>query len=70
VCLRDGKVIGGICFRPFTENGFLEIAFLAVSVDFQIRVPLLDLLLSRHRICSRARTRTQHRVSVGMCSTT
>jgi histone acetyltransferase len=38
VCLRDGKVIGGICFRPFPENGFLEIAFLAVSVDFQIRV--------------------------------
>lgn len=37
VCLRDGKVIGGICFRPFPENGFLEIAFLAVSVDFQIR---------------------------------
>lgn len=31
-------MIGGICFRPFPENGFLEIAFLAVSVDFQIRV--------------------------------
>lgn len=38
VCLRDGKVIGGICFRPFPDYGFLEIAFLAVSVDFQIRV--------------------------------
>ena len=30
------SVVGGICFRPF-ENGFIEIAFCAVTADEQVK---------------------------------
>ena len=37
VLSRDGKVLGGICFRPFPDRDFAEIAFCAVSSIQQIR---------------------------------
>jgi histone acetyltransferase len=37
VLFRGGVVLGGICFRPFPEFGFAEIAFCAVSSLQQIR---------------------------------
>ena len=37
VFLLDGIVFGGICFRPFPEKDFAEIAFCAVSSRGQIR---------------------------------
>ena len=37
VFLLDGIVFGGICFRPFPERDFAEIAFCAVSSRGQIR---------------------------------
>lgn len=33
--LKDGIPIGGICFCPFTSQGFTEIVFCAVKVDQQ-----------------------------------
>ena len=32
------KVIGGVCFRPNYEQGFIEIAFLAISSLEQVKV--------------------------------
>jgi len=37
LCIRNGNVIGGVCFRPYTEQRFAEIAFLAVSATQQVR---------------------------------
>lgn len=37
VLLKDGLVYGGICFRPFFDRDFAEIAFCAVSSVQQIR---------------------------------
>jgi histone acetyltransferase len=37
VLLKSGVVLGGICFRPFPELDFAEIAFCAVSSVEQIR---------------------------------
>lgn len=31
------EVVGGICYRPFFERGFVEIVFLAVDYDFQVK---------------------------------
>ena len=36
VCLqRDSRVIGGICYRLFQQQGFIEIVFLAIIADEQ-----------------------------------
>ncbi|OII74286.1 GCN5 like acetylase [Cryptosporidium ubiquitum] len=35
--LKKGKVIGGVCFRPYFEQGFAEIAFLAVTSTEQVK---------------------------------
>mmetsp|Transcript_21671 Transcript_21671/g.42567 ORF Transcript_21671/g.42567 Transcript_21671/m.42567 type:complete len:747 (+) Transcript_21671:129-2369(+) len=37
VCIDAGHVIGGICFRPYMEQRFAEIAFLAVSAARQVK---------------------------------
>jgi histone acetyltransferase len=37
ILLKDGTVLGGICFRPFYDCDFAEIAFCAVSTQQQIR---------------------------------
>ena len=37
VLIKDGLVYGGICFRPFLDRDFAEIAFCAVSSAQQIR---------------------------------
>lgn len=34
------KVIGGVCYRPNYEQGFIEIAFLAISSLEQVKVRL------------------------------
>ncbi|KAI1719633.1 bromodomain-containing protein [Ditylenchus destructor] len=35
---KNGKgVIGGICFRPFKEQGFIEIVFCAITADEQVK---------------------------------
>jgi histone acetyltransferase len=33
--LRDQRVIGGICYRTFQDQGFIEIVFLAIIADEQ-----------------------------------
>ena len=35
--LKQDTVVGGICFHPFYENGFIEIAFLAITADEQVK---------------------------------
>ncbi|KAH8741398.1 hypothetical protein FG386_003245 [Cryptosporidium ryanae] len=35
--LKKGKVIGGVCFRPYFEQKFAEIAFLAVTSTEQVK---------------------------------
>merc|ERR1719197_553535 len=35
--LKKDDVIGGICFRPFPSQGFIEIAFCAIAADRQVR---------------------------------
>ena len=37
VALKEGRVVGGICFRPFFEQRFAEIAFLAITSSEQVR---------------------------------
>ena len=34
---KDNKVIGGICYRPNRTQGFIEIAFLAISSLEQVK---------------------------------
>jgi histone acetyltransferase len=34
---RNGKIIGGICFRVYETQKFAEIAFLAISAEEQIK---------------------------------
>eukprot|EP00472_Partenskyella_glossopodia_P007472 CAMPEP_0197532494 /NCGR_PEP_ID=MMETSP1318-20131121/39917_1 /TAXON_ID=552666 /ORGANISM="Partenskyella glossopodia, Strain RCC365" /LENGTH=399 /DNA_ID=CAMNT_0043089067 /DNA_START=38 /DNA_END=1234 /DNA_ORIENTATION=- len=34
---KDGRIIGGICFRPFNKQGFAEIVFCAVTATEQVR---------------------------------
>lgn len=33
----DGKIFGGICYRMFEEVSLVEVVFLAISADFQIK---------------------------------
>ncbi len=37
LALRDGRVVGAICYRPFFEQRFAEIAFCAVTSSEQVR---------------------------------
>lgn len=37
VALKQGRVVGGICFRPFLEQHFAEIAFLAITSSEQVK---------------------------------
>lgn len=39
VILKDNVVIGGICFRSFPTQGFIEIVFCAVTANEQVKVP-------------------------------
>lgn len=41
--LKQNRVLGGICFRPFKEQGFLEIAFCAIISTEQVKVSILKL---------------------------
>ena len=34
---EDGSIIGGLCFRPFTDRGFAEVVFLAIASGDQVR---------------------------------
>ena len=36
--IKDGRVIGGICFRMFPSQGFTEIVFCAVTSEEQVKV--------------------------------
>lgn len=36
--IKDGRVIGGICFRMFPSQGFTEIVFCAVTSNEQVKV--------------------------------
>ncbi|NXG53410.1 KAT2A acetyltransferase, partial [Psilopogon haemacephalus] len=38
--IKDGRVIGGICFRMFPTQGFTEIVFCAVTSNEQVKVGL------------------------------
>lgn len=38
--VKDGRVIGGICFRMFPSQGFTEIVFCAVTSNEQVKVGL------------------------------
>jgi hypothetical protein len=38
LALKNGRVVGGICFRPFVPQRFAEVAFLAVTSSEQIKV--------------------------------
>jgi histone acetyltransferase len=35
--IKDGRPIGGICFRTFASQGFIEIVFCAVTSDEQVK---------------------------------
>jgi len=37
VLLKNSQVVGGICFRPFHSQGFLEIAFCAIISSEQVK---------------------------------
>ncbi|KFQ94556.1 Histone acetyltransferase KAT2A, partial [Nipponia nippon] len=38
--IKDGRVIGGICFRMFPTQGFTEIVFCAVTSNEQVKHPV------------------------------
>jgi hypothetical protein len=42
VLVKQGRVIGGITFRPFPDQHFLEIAFCAISSGEQVKVRSLS----------------------------
>uniref|UniRef100_A0A8C1YCR3 Histone acetyltransferase n=1 Tax=Cyprinus carpio TaxID=7962 RepID=A0A8C1YCR3_CYPCA len=42
--IKDGRVIGGICFRMFPTQGFTEIVFCAVTSNEQVKVYVFQLL--------------------------
>lgn len=48
--IKDGRVIGGICFRMFPTQGFTEIVFCAVTSNEQVKVngPLVVREISAH----------------------
>lgn len=35
--IRNGRIIGGICYRPYREQRFGEIAFCAINANEQVR---------------------------------
>jgi len=37
ICVKEGEVVGGVCFRPYMPQRFAEIAFLAVSGSHQVK---------------------------------
>lgn len=37
LCIKGGEVVGGICFRPYMEQRFAEIAFCAISANHQVK---------------------------------
>lgn len=37
VAVKGGRVVGGICYRPFLTQRFAEIAFCAVTSSEQIK---------------------------------
>ena len=37
LCIKGGEVVGGICFRPYSEQRFAEIAFCAISANHQVK---------------------------------
>lgn len=39
--IKGTEVVGGIAFRPFKEQGFLEIAFLAIVSGEQVKVKMI-----------------------------
>jgi histone acetyltransferase len=43
--LKQGKVVGGISFRPFPTQGFIEIAFCAITASEQVSVSSYSSLL-------------------------
>jgi len=43
--IKDGRVIGGICFRMFPTQGFTEIVFCAVTSNEQVKVCSLTIML-------------------------
>ncbi|RCN23903.1 hypothetical protein ANCCAN_30408, partial [Ancylostoma caninum] len=44
VLLKKGKgVIGGICFRPFPNQGFIEIVFCAITANEQVCTSVTEL---------------------------
>lgn len=45
--IKDGRVIGGICFRMFPTQGFTEIVFCAVTSNEQVKVRVRRQLLGR-----------------------
>lgn len=42
--LKDGRIIGGICYRPFFAQRFAEIAFCAISGSEQVKGYGTDLM--------------------------
>lgn len=34
---EDGSIVGGLCFRPFVNRGFVEVVFLAISSTDQVK---------------------------------
>ena len=40
--VKDGRVIGGVCFRMFPTQGFTEIVFCAVTSNEQVKVSSSD----------------------------
>lgn len=37
ILIREGNILGGICYRPFFDRDFAEIAFCAISSRVQVR---------------------------------
>lgn len=52
--IKDGRVIGGICFRMFPTQGFTEIVFCAVTSNEQVKVTTLSTLVGRDELLQRA----------------
>lgn len=36
ICLLNDVIIGGVCYRPFYDQSFVEVVFLAVEADVQV----------------------------------
>jgi histone acetyltransferase len=59
--LKGGKVIGGVCYRPYMQQRFAEIAFLAISSQEQVRgygTALMNELKNRVQKMSKSASRT------------